>query len=110
MSRDEVYVYHILEAIEKIERYTKGLTRESLAKDDLRIDGVIRELEVIGEAVGNLSDEFRTRHRKIPYEDIIGMRNRLIHEYFGVNLGIVWETITGDLPRLKELLQPTAKT
>ena len=65
----------------------------------------MRELEIIGEASNNLSDEFRNNQIKIPFRDIIDMRNLLIHEYFGVNTKIVWETCQTDIPKLKEIIE-----
>ncbi len=73
--------------------------------DKLLQNGVIRELEIIGEAVKNVSDDTRNRHPAIPWKDFAGMRDTLIHQYFGVNLSAVWETATEDVPRLKMALQ-----
>lgn len=109
MSGDEIYVRHILDAIEKIARYTAGSTRETFLKDDLVIDGVIRELEIIGEAAGNLSESFQAGHPGIPFAAITGMRNVLAHEYFGVDLNQVWKTVQEDLPDLKSKLQALLK-
>lgn len=69
------------------------------------IDAAIRELEVIGEAAYNVGDEFQREHPDIPWDKMKGMRNRLIHEYFGVNIKIVWETCNNDLPNLKERIE-----
>lgn len=105
MSSDEIYLRHILEAIEKIERYTNGLTRNAFERSDLVIDGVIRELEIIGEAARNIGKAFQQDHSDIPFAKMIGMRNLLIHEYFGVNVDLVWKTVTEDLPVLMEQVQ-----
>lgn len=95
----------ILDAIAKIERYVHGLTFDQFQSDEKTVDAVVRNLEVIGEAVRHLmaiSDELPV---VIPWADIAGMRNILVHEYFGVDLQIVWQTISNDLPMLKRELQ-----
>ena len=105
MSNEEVYLRHILEAIEKIGRYTKDLSSETFRNNDLVADGVVRELEIIGEASAHLDEAFRQQHADIPFAEIVGMRNRLIHEYFGVNLDLVWKTVTDNLPLLREKIR-----
>ncbi|MCK6462683.1 MAG: DUF86 domain-containing protein [Candidatus Pacebacteria bacterium] len=104
-NRDNVYLQHILEAIESINEYLRGLDYESLLKDKKTIDAVVRELEIIGEAANNLSDDFKKKHPEIPFRDMSDMRNVLIHEYFGVNTKIVWDTCQDDLPKLKEVIK-----
>lgn len=96
--RDLDYLAHIREAISKIERFTRGKTEADFLSDDLVQDAVIRNLEIIGEAVTKLSPEFKTRHDDVPWGEIAGMRNRLIHAYMSVNLEIVWSTIQEVLP------------
>ncbi len=95
----------ILSAIEKIQRYVLDLTFEQFGEDDKTVDAVIRNLEVIGEAVRHLSDAAAELPPSIPWSDIAGMRNILIHEYFGVDSAILWQTITSDLPALKSALE-----
>lgn len=95
--------------IEKIERYLNGLDYETFAKDEKTIDATIRELEIIGEASNNFSDGFKNKYFKIPFRDIINMRNLLIHEYFGVNKRVVWETCKENLKELKKVLAPILK-
>ena len=104
-NRDNVYLQHILEAIKSIEEYLKDFDYQTFSKDKKTIDATVRELEIIGEASNNLSDEFRNNQIKIPFRDIIDMRNLLIHEYFGVNTKIVWETCQTDIPKLKEIIE-----
>lgn len=106
-NRDNAYLQHILEAIESIEEYLKGFDYQAFLKDKKTIDAVVRELEIIGEAANNLSDEFKNNQPKIPFRDIIDMRNLLTHEYFGVNAKIVWDTSQTDLPKLKEVIRAT---
>jgi uncharacterized protein with HEPN domain len=94
----------ILEAIAKVSRYTAGMDPDSFAADDKTVDAVLRNLELIGEAARNLPDDFVAGHPHIPWHEMRGMRNILIHEYFGVSLPIVWHTVTQDLPALVPLL------
>ena len=104
MKDDVVYLRHILEAIEKIESYVKGAAYKSFSSNDMMIDAVVRELEIIGEASSNLSEEFRSKHGDVPWRDAIDMRNFLIHEYFGVRTKVVWDTCREDLPLMKRLV------
>lgn len=83
----------------------REVSKDRFLEDRLRQDGVVRQLEIIGEASRQLSDELRRRHPEVPWRQIIGMRNRIIHEYFSVDLEIVWEVVTQDLPVLKDQVQ-----
>lgn len=107
MGNDNAYVKHILEAIAAIEEFTHGYDREKFldVASKLVQAGVVREFEIIGEAVGKLSEKTRQRHPDLPWRDIVGMRNKLIHDYFSVNLNVVWSTIERDLPILKRAMQ-----
>jgi len=106
---DLIYLQHVLQAIQNIDEYLKGFNYESFCKDNKTIDAVVRELEIIGEASNNISDEFKKEHSEIPFRDIKDTRNRLIHEYFGVNQKIVWDTCQSDLKELKALILPLIK-
>jgi uncharacterized protein with HEPN domain len=99
-SRDKIYIKHIITAISRINEYIKGATYESFIKNNLIQDGVIRQLEIIGEAVRHLSSEFTTANTLIPWKDIAGMRNKLIHDYMGVDIDAVWATVKNDIPDL----------
>ena len=102
MSRDDsVYLRHILDAIAKIEEYLSDLDEDGFHRDYLVQDGVIRRLEIIGEATKNLSSTLRTRYAYVPWKDVAGMRDKLIHHYFGVDLEAVWSTATTELPDLR---------
>jgi len=98
-------VEDILEATDRIERYVADLTFEQFQGDQKTIDAVIRNLEVIGEAVRHLCADDERLPPGVPWTDIAAMRNILIHEYFGVDLRIIWQTIEADLPALRRELQ-----
>ena len=105
MKNDKVYISHILEAIGKIETYKTGLDFDAFLKNEMAMDAIIRELEIIGEASNNISEEFQKEHTDVPWRKIIGIRNTLIHEYFGVNKKIVWDAVEDDLPELKRFME-----
>jgi len=105
MKNDKVYIEHILEAIQTIETYKKGLDFEAFLKNKMASDAIIRQLEIIGEAANNISEEFQKEYADIPWRKIIGIRNTLIHEYFGINKKVVWDTCENDLPELKKFME-----
>lgn len=104
MKSDTKYLKHIREAIESIEEYLDATTYEQFTSSKMMIDAVVRELEIIGEASNNLSEEFREQYSDILWRRMKDMRNFLIHEYFGVNLKVVWDTCKNDLPALKTFI------
>ena len=104
MRNNRAYLSHIQEAIESIEEYLENVTYHKFTSSKMIIDAVVRELEIVGEASNNLSDEFRKKHPEILWRKMKNMRNFLIHEYFGVNTKIVWSTCKEDLPKLKKLI------
>ncbi|MBI4455956.1 MAG: DUF86 domain-containing protein [Acidobacteria bacterium] len=91
----------IEEAIRRIERYTKALNYDAFLKDTKTQDAVVRNLEIIGEAVKNISSDFRRRHKQVEWKQIAGLRDQLIHGYFGVNWEIVWSIVKEKIPELK---------
>jgi len=102
MKRDDsIYVRHIADAIDKIEKYTSGIDGKTFLSNSLIQDAVIRQLEVIGEAAKRLSPELRQMNADIPWQDVAGMRDKLIHGYFGVEISQVWLTVATDIPALK---------
>ena len=98
---DTVYLRHILDAIQRIQEYTTGVSYDHFLGNPLLQDGVVRQLEIIGEAATRFSIEFRDAHPGIAWTKMVGMRNRLIHAYFEVSLSIIWDTVHTDLPGLK---------
>ncbi len=102
MKDDAVFLRHILDSINQIEEYVSRLGYNDFIGSKLIQDGVIRQLEIIGEATKQLSPELRKKYSLIPWEDVAGMRDKLIHHYFGVDLEAVWDTVEKDLPTLKE--------
>ncbi|MCD6081228.1 MAG: DUF86 domain-containing protein [Candidatus Omnitrophica bacterium] len=100
----KLYLKDILDAIAKIEEYTKDLSYEKFAEDNMVIDAVIRNFEIIGEASKNIPEEIKTSYPDIPWKEMAGMRDKVIHEYFGIDLDIVWKTIKARLSSLKESL------
>lgn len=103
-EEDKVFVGHILESIDLIQVYTEQLTEGEFFVHQQVQDAVIRRLEIIGEAVKNLSSEVKRKRPNIPWQQIAGMRDVLIHEYFGVDLKLTWKTVEKDLPFLKQEL------
>ena len=97
-----VYVEDIKEAINKIEKYTKNLTLTEFRKNDLVIDAVVRNLEIIGEAAKRMPNEIKNKTTDVEWKKIAGLRDILIHEYFGVDLEIIWDIIKNKLPHLKK--------
>ena len=105
MTKDySLYLRHILEAIASIEEYTKDLDWDGFRSSKLVQDAVIRNLEIVGEATKKLPDEFRLRYPQIPWKQIAGMRDVLIHDYFGVDVERVWGVVNNRLKGLKKEL------
>ncbi|MGI9067217.1 MAG: HepT-like ribonuclease domain-containing protein [Pyrinomonadaceae bacterium] len=101
----QILVADILLAIEKIGRYTVGIDHEMFLKDEKTIDAVVRNIGVIGEAVKQLPDDFKNANPGIPWSQMGGLRNRIVHDYFGLDLEIIWQVIRHDLPQLEALIR-----
>ena len=100
----KLYLDDMLEAATRIEKYTKGFSLEKLKKDNLTIDGVVRNLEIIGEAVKNIPSNIKDKCPAIEWKKIAGLRDILAHEYYGIDLEILWDIIENKLPALKKEL------
>ena len=108
MPRDyKVYAEDILESIRRIQEYTRGLSLDGLKKDTKTLDAVVRNLEVIGEAAGNIPEQVRLAHAAVDWKNVVGLRNILAHEYFGIDADIIWDIIQNKLGGLKESVQRT---
>jgi uncharacterized protein with HEPN domain len=105
MLRDEAYLLDILLAAKRAIKYVAKLSRTEFEQDEMVQDAVARTLEIIGEAAGSVSEGFQESHPEIPWHLMIGMRNRIIHEYSRVNWGTVWDTVKEDLPALIRSLE-----
>lgn len=106
---DTVYLHHILDAIDLIEEYTSELSENEFLSNSMARDAVIRQIEIIGEAARNISDDYRNSYPKVPWGKMIGIRNKIIHEYFNVNFAIVWDTVQDDLPELRKTITSILK-
>jgi len=104
-----LYIEDVRDAIEKIEKYTKGLSFDTFIKDEKTVDAVVKNLSVIGEAVKNFPKEIRLRYPQIPWIEISGTRNKIIHAYFAIDEDILWKTIKKDLPSFKKQIAEILK-
>jgi uncharacterized protein with HEPN domain len=109
MKDNEIYLKHILDSIHKIRRYLDGISFEEFSGDEMRVGATVRELEIIGEAASKLSSSFRQNHTDIQWKSIIGMRNFLIHQYFGVSEKVIWGTYKNDLDKLEKQITDLLK-
>ncbi len=105
-----VYLNDILECIARIEEYTQGKTEADFVADPMLQDAIIRRIEIVGEAINNISEEFTEENPEIPWRAIVAMRNIIVHEYFGVMIERIWDVIHRDLPQLKEQIRAIMPT
>jgi len=106
MRHNKIFLKHILDEINFILEVTEGITFEEFIKDELLKRGCTRSIEIIGEAVKNLSSDLKTKYKDIDWKRISGMRDKIIHYYFGVSWDIVWAVIKKQLPELKDKIEP----
>jgi uncharacterized protein with HEPN domain len=105
MKDDSIFIEHILEAIDQIMDYTEGVNKEEFDTNRMRQDAVIRQIEIIGEAAKKISSTTTQKFPEIPWKQMAGMRDKLIHNYFGVDIGTVWLTVKNDIPLLQQQLK-----
>lgn len=105
MRDSKLYLKDILEAITSIERFVRGIDFKKFKKDDMRLNAVIRKFEIIGEATKNIPEEIKHKYYTIPWKEMSGLRDRLIHFYFGIKYELVWETIKKDIPKVKPVIK-----
>jgi len=102
---NDVYLHHIIDSIDLINEYVENIGLNDFVSSQMRIDAVIRNFEIMGEACNRLSPEFKEKYSAIDFKPATNMRNRLIHGYDEVNLDYVWDTIEDDLPILKKEIE-----
>jgi uncharacterized protein with HEPN domain len=105
MTNDIVYLNYIFAAMEQIERYTRGMSESEFISRVMVQDAVVRQIELIGEAASCISVEFMMEHPKLEWENLTGMRKRIIPQSFNINLAIVWNTVQDDLPLHKQAVK-----
>ncbi|HMU94379.1 MAG TPA: DUF86 domain-containing protein [Anaerolineales bacterium] len=106
MSRDEsLYLADVQESCEKVLRFTKGMTYKDFVNDDLHFDAVLRNLEIIGEAVKNISEATRQKYPDVKWRKIAGFRDIVAHEYFGINDETVWDIVENEVPALLAVMK-----
>jgi len=104
--RDDAAVTDILRAVRRAQEHVAGMDEAAFRLDEKTQDAVLYQTAIVGEAARRVSGEYREAHPDIPWQDMIGMRSKLIHDYEQVNLGLVWATLTSDFPMLAEMLEP----
>lgn len=105
MKLEKPYLKHILQECGFLIRKSENIVFEDFIKDPVLMRAFVRSLEVIGEAVKNLPSRFREKYPEVPWKEIAGMRDKLIHEYFGINYRIVWKTVKDEIPKFKKQIE-----
>ena len=103
------YLHDIMNSVNDIEDFVEGMAFEQFEKDRKTLNAVVRSIEIIGEAAKNVPASVREKYGELPWKKMIGMRNKVIHGYFGVNVKTLWNTVKDDLPPLKQLVQRMLK-
>ena len=106
MKKDELYLGHIFDACAQIKKYIFNIDHPTFIEDRKTQDAVVRQLEIIGEASRRISETFKENHSEIPWHAIIGMRNRIAHDYLNIDIQVVWEVAINDIPVLEEFVRP----
>ncbi len=103
-SSDRGRLEDILGAIKRIEFYMRGTNEKKFGTDLMRQDAVMLQIEIIGEAARHISQEFPEQHEEIPWSQMIGMRNKIVHDYFEIDVSKIWDTVKNDIPKLKKMV------
>ncbi len=106
MRKDNARLLDILLACNDVQEFVAGASREEFMSDGKLQSALCMKLEIIGEAARTVSDEYKTTHPEIPWHDIIGLRHRIVHEYFRLDLGIIWDIVQKDIPALIAMMEP----
>lgn len=101
----DLLIEDMLASIRKIEDYISGLDEDTFRQDEKTVDAVVRNLEILGEAARQLPPDFVARHQDVAWRQIAGLRNRIVHDYFGLDLEIIWQVLRENLPQLKSALE-----
>jgi uncharacterized protein with HEPN domain len=109
MKDNLIFLKHILESIKDLEEFTKGVDKQALLNNKEKQSAVIRQIEIIGEAAKNISKDFKKKYISVPWKEIIGTRDKLIHHYFGVDFEILWKVVERDIPNLKNEISKILK-
>ena len=104
MDKDKAYILHILDELENIDKFLAGVDFVSFIGDAKTSKAVERSLEIIGEASKNLSEEFKEKNREIPWRNVVGLRDKIIHHYFDVDYQTIWDIVQKNLPELRDVL------
>ncbi len=104
-----MFVSHILESFELIEEYAKNVTKEALEKNEMKTDAIVRRIEIIGEATKNIPNSLKTMYPDIPWKDMAGMRDIIIHQYYGVEIDEIWKVMKIDTPKIKKEIKQILK-
>lgn len=109
MRDPKILIEDIMESIEKVEEYTKGLLFEQFVENTIVVDAVVRNLEIIGEASKRIPSDIQDKNKSIPWNQLKGIRNRIVHEYFDIDPQIIWHIVTVELTPLKVEINELAK-
>jgi uncharacterized protein with HEPN domain len=104
-DRSELYLKDLLDSMDQVMAYLEGMTFDEFEKDKMRIDAVLRNIQIIGEAARNISEEIKENYPDIPWRRMIGLRNIVVHAYFGVDLEMIWRISTVNIPQTQPQLE-----